>query len=366
VWNHTEITKKLSIKFPIIQAGMAGGITTPELIAAVSNAGGLGMLGAGYMTPEQLESDIQKIIKLTSKPFGVNLFVPENPVVIQEEIERANQLLEPIRQRLGIKKKSHLPQINTSVFDEQIQIVLKYEVPVCSFTFGIPPRETIHQLKKNGIVTIGTATTVKEAIMNEEAGMDMVVVQGSEAGGHRGSFAESFDDSMIGTMALIPQVADHVSIPIIAAGGIMDGRGVFAALILGAEAVQMGTAFVTCIESGANELHKKAILNGTEEQTVITSAFSGKPARGLKNEFIMTMKEHEDNLPAYPIQNMLTQDIRSEAAKQKKSEWMSLWCGQNPRLSKHLHAAELIEMITNQIEEIINKFHLIKETERLI
>jgi nitronate monooxygenase len=269
------------------------------------------------MTPEELETNIQKLRGLTSKPFGVNLFVPENPEVLQEEIERVNQLLEPIRQILGIEKKNDVPQVNTSVFDEQIQIVLKYEVPVCSFTFGIPEIDIIDKLNNNGIITIGTATTVKEAIMNEAAGMNMIVVQGSEAGGHRGSFAESFDHSMIGTMALIPQVADQVSIPIIAAGGITDGRGVLASLVLGAKAVQMGTAFVTCKESGANELHKKAILNATEEQTVITWAFSGKPARGLNNEFIKKMKDYETTLPAYPIQNMLTQDIRSEAAKQK-------------------------------------------------
>jgi nitronate monooxygenase len=275
------------------------------------------MIGAGYMTPEELETNIQKLRGLTSKPFGVNLFVPENPEVLQEEIERVNQLLEPIRQILGIEKKNDVPQVNTSVFDEQIQIVLKYEVPVCSFTFGIPEIDIIDKLNNNGIITIGTATTVKEAIMNEAAGMNMIVVQGSEAGGHRGSFAESFDHSMIGTMALIPQVADQVSIPIIAAGGITDGRGVLASLVLGAKAVQMGTAFVTCKESGANELHKKAILNATEEQTVITWAFSGKPARGLNNEFIKKMKDYETTLPAYPIQNMLTQDIRSEAAKQK-------------------------------------------------
>lgn len=157
-------------------------------------------------------------------------------------------------------------------------------------------------------------------------------------------------------MALIPQVADQVSIPIIAAGGITDGRGVLASLVLGAKAVQMGTAFVTCKESGANELHKKAILNATEEQAVITRAFSGKPARGLNNAFIKKMKDHETTLPAYPIQNILTQDIRSEAVKQKNKEFMALWCGQNPRLSKNLHAAELIEMITNQVETIINKF----------
>ncbi|WP_363549427.1 nitronate monooxygenase [Caldifermentibacillus hisashii] len=356
MWNKTEVTNKLSIKFPIIQAGMAGGITTSELVAAVSNAGGLGMIGAGYMTPEELESNIQKVRDLTSKSFGVNLFVPEKPDVLQEEIESANQLLEPIRQMLGIEKKNDVPQIDTAVFEEQIQIVLKYEVPVCSFTFGIPQREIIDKLNNYGIITIGTATTVKEAIMNEAAGMNMIVVQGSEAGGHRGSFAESFDHSMIGTMALIPQVSDQVSIPIIAAGGITDGRGVLASLVLGAKAVQMGTAFVTCKESGANELHKKAILNATEEQAVITGAFSGKPARGLNNAFIKKMKEHETIFPAYPIQNMLTQDIRSEAAKQKNKEFMALWCGQNPRLSKNLHAAELIEMITNQVETIINKF----------
>jgi len=192
--------------------------------------------------------------------------------------------------------------------------------------------------------------------MNEEAGMDMVVVQGSEAGGHRGSFAEPFDQSMIGNLALIPQAADHVSIPIIAAGGIMDGRGVFASLILGAQAVQMGTAFVACKESGAHERHKQAILNASEEQAVITSAFSGKPARGLINEFILRMKGHEDALPAYPIQHMLTRDIRSEAAKQNKKEWMSLWCGQNPRLSKNVPAAELIETIARQVETIIHRF----------
>lgn len=176
MWNNTEVTKKLSIKFPIIQAGMAGGITTPELVAAVSNAGGLGMIGAGYMTPEELESNIQKVRDLTSKSFGVNLFVPEKPDVLQEEIESANQLLEPIRQMLGIEKKNDVPQIDTAVFDEQIQIVLKYEVPVCSFTFGIPQREIIDKLNNNGIITIGTATTVKEAIMNEAAGMNMIVV----------------------------------------------------------------------------------------------------------------------------------------------------------------------------------------------
>ncbi|MBE3571167.1 MAG: nitronate monooxygenase, partial [Bacillales bacterium] len=204
MWYETEVTKKLSLKYPIIQAGMAGGITTPELVAAVSNAGGLGMIGAGYMTPKDLELSIQKVRDRTDKPFGVNLFVPETPVVVQEEIDKANQLLEPICQRLGIDQKKEVPLINTTSFDEQIQIVIKNKIPVTSFTFGIPPRNVIEQLKENGITVIGTATTVNEARQNEDAGMDMIVVQGSEAGGHRGSFADPFDQAMIGTIALIP------------------------------------------------------------------------------------------------------------------------------------------------------------------
>jgi len=360
MWHETEVTKRLSLKYPIIQAGMAGGITTPELVAAVSNAGGLGMIGAGYMTPKDLELSIQKVKEWTDQPFGVNLFVPENPVVVQEEIERANQLLEPIRQKLGIEKKKEDPILNNSTFEEQIQIVIKNKIPVASFTFGIPPRNVIEQLKQNDIVVIGTATTVNEAIQNEDAGMDMIVVQGSEAGGHRGSFAESFDQAMIGTIALIPQVSDRVKIPVIAAGGIMDGRGVLASLILGAQAVQMGTAFVTCKESGAHELHKKAILNSSEEQTAITSAFSGKPARGVNNEFIRMMKDYERELPPYPIQNNLTQTIRKEAAKQGKREWMSLWCGQNPRLSQHVTAAELIHSVVDQVEKSLKSIEFQK------
>ena len=355
MWYQTEVTKKLSIQYPIIQAPMAGGITTPELVAAVSNAGGLGMIGAGYMTVENLESVIRQIFKLTSKPFGVNLFVPENPAYSEEEIKRANEALEPTRKILEIEKRNdQVLTINPLAFEDQIHLVIKYNIPICSFTFGIPPRNVLEQLKEHGVITIGTATTVTEAEMIEAADMDMVSVQGSEAGGHRGSFAGPFTESMIGTMALIPQVADHVSIPVIAAGGIMDGRGVLSSLILGAQSVQMGTAFLTCIESRANELHKQRILNSSEDQAVITSAFSGKPARGIKNEFMINMQAYEHVLPPYPIQNMLTQDIRAQAAVQKNPEYMSLWCGQNPRLSKHIHAGELMKSIVKQVESTIN------------
>lgn len=353
MWHENKVTQILNIKYPIIQAGMAGGITTPELVAAVSNAGGLGTLGAGYMTPDQLRSSILKVKQLTNKPFGVNLFIPEIQDVSEEEIEKANEWLRPFREQLNISEIPKVKKTTESIFEKQIEIIMEEQVPVCSFTFGIPSKETVQQLKKRKIVMIGTATTVKEAIANEENGMDMVVVQGSEAGGHRGTFMGSFEDAMIGTMALVPQTVDHVEIPVIAAGGIMDGRGVLAALVLGAQAVQMGTAFVTSLESGVTKSHKEAILNSNEEQTVVTSTFSGKPARGIRNEFIMKMMKHEKELPKYPIQNTLTTSIRREAAKQKRTEWMSLWCGQNSRSSQYQTASETISDIRSQVDEMV-------------
>ncbi|MCJ7841056.1 nitronate monooxygenase [Lederbergia sp. NSJ-179] len=353
MWYESRITQALNIKYPIIQAGMAGGVTTPELVAAVSNAGALGTLGAGYMSPEQTQESIRKIKQLTDQPFGVNLFVPELPDISEDVIEKANEWLRPFREELNLSEKPEVQKPSASFFEKQIEIMMEEQVPICSFTFGIPPKETVQKLKKRNTVVIGTATTVKEAMANEEHGMDMVVVQGSEAGGHRGTFMGSFEEAMIGTMALIPQTVDHVDIPVIAAGGIMDGRGVLAAMVLGAEAVQMGTAFVTSVESGANVQHKEAILTSHEEQLVVTSAFSGKPARGVQNDFITKMAKHEKELPKYPLQNALTKQIRSEAAKQNRPEWMSLWCGQNPRSSKHQSASELISEILVQVNDIV-------------
>lgn len=350
-----SITEKLQIKHPIIQAGMAGGITTPELVAAVSNAGALGTLGAGYLSPEKTREAIRKIKQLTDKAFAVNLFVPEHPVVSQEAIKHSTDLLTAFYQDLGIQEVPPVNELTPSSFHQQIEVLIEEQVPVSSFTFGIPTEEVISALKRESITTIGTATTVQEALANEKQQIDMVVMQGSEAGGHRGSFLKSTEESMIGTMALIPQTVDHVTIPVIAAGGIGDGRGLVASLSLGADAVQIGTAFVTTEESGANPLHKQAIMESTEDKTVLTKAFSGKPARGIRNEFIDKMQGYEHQLPAYPIQNTLTQKMRKEAAKQNRPEYLALWSGQNPRSSTSKSAGELIQAIISQREDIVKK-----------
>ncbi|WP_082234885.1 NAD(P)H-dependent flavin oxidoreductase [Halobacillus massiliensis] len=347
--NPNDFTKMTGIKHPIVQAGMAGGITTSDLVAGVSKAGALGTIGAGYMNADALEKMLNEIKDLTTSPYGVNLFIPERPEINEKELKEATEKLAPYRKELNIEK-NELPSLPNE-FNRQLELIIKHQVPVCSFTFGVPDRDIVRELKKQGIIVIGTATTVEEALINEENGVDAVTAQGSEAGGHRGTFKDSFEKGMIGMMSLVPQVVDKVQIPVIAAGGIMDGRGLLAAQVLGAQGVQMGTAFVTSVESGAKSLHKEAILHTAEDQTVITSAFSGKPARGIENQFTREMQSVDT--PPYPLQNSLTKEIRKEAAAQNKPDYMSLWSGQSPRLSRHLSAAAIIEQVMAEREDAI-------------
>ncbi|WP_027417128.1 NAD(P)H-dependent flavin oxidoreductase [Aneurinibacillus terranovensis] len=357
MWSETKGTDILGIEYPIIQAGMAGGYTSPQLVAAVSNAGGLGSLGAGYLTPEQIHVAVHEIRSLTDKPFAVNLFIPGSVNDSPEKIGRINALMQPYRNELGLKSAPHDPEYKQP-FEDQIAVLLEEKVPVFSFTFGIPSNEIIEKCKNNGITLIGTATTVHEAVKLEACGIDMIVGQGFEAGGHRGTFLHSFEDSLVGTMALIPQLVDRVTVPVIASGGIMDGRGIAAALALGASGVQMGTAFLTCEESMTHEKHKEALLSSADESTTITRAFSGKPARGIKNKFIVEMAEHTEDLPAYPIQNALTQDIRRSAAKRNITDYMSMWAGQASALCTTQSAGQLVAHLVEQTEQVfanINK-----------
>ncbi|MDX8044969.1 nitronate monooxygenase [Gracilibacillus sp. S3-1-1] len=354
---NNEITERFKIKHPIIQAPMAGGVTTSELVAEVSNNGGLGMIGAGYMTPIQIRKQIRELKNLISNPFGINLFVPKEIDVTLDNIKVANQLLDRIREKVHLPQKDNnieIPAFNNmyETFMEQIKVVIEENVPICSFTFGIPPEKVISELKKSDIILMGTATTVREAVENEKAGMDIVIVQGSEAGGHRGSFSNTNNEGLVGSISLIPQVVDNISIPVVAAGGIMDGRGLMAAICLGAKGVQMGTAFLTCMESGAHKVHKDAVINATEEDTVLTRSFSGKLARAITNNFIMSIENNEQLLPDFPVQNKLTQDIRKAAATNSDKEFMSLWSGQSPRLAKQQTVKMLINNIMSQAETI--------------
>lgn len=344
MWPETEVTTKLGIRYPIIQAGMAGGVTTPEMVAAVSNAGGLGTLGAGYMSPEAMKKAIREIRALTPKPFAVNLFIPQPVVENPKVIDEMNHHLDYYRKQLHLTNLSPETPLFFDGFPRQIEVVLSEEVPVFSFTFGILPEDMVKQMKEREITLIGTATTVEEAMELEKSGVDLIVAQGWEAGGHRGTFLSSIEESNLGTMALVPQLVDQVQLPVIAAGGIMDARGIAASLHLGAQGVQLGTAFLTCKESGAHRSYKEALLYRKKgEATEITSVFSGRPARGVKNVFMAEMKDYPGSIPAYPIQHYLTSDIRTAAARQEQIEYMSLWAGEGFSLCQERTARELMK-----------------------
>lgn len=338
----TGFTRRLDIQYPIIQAPMAGGPATPKLAASVSSAGGLGNLGAAYLSPEQIRNAIREVRQHTSLPFGVNLFAPEPSSESEETIAAMNRFLQPIRKRFGLALQPSMP-VQTELFEEQVHVLLEEKVPVFSFTFGIPPLDVIHAMKREGTVVIGTATTVEEAVMLQDAGVDAIVAQGSEAGGHRGTFLKNAHASLIGTMALVPQIVDRVSVPVIASGGIMDGRGILASLALGASAVQMGTAFLASPESGAHPVYKQQILTANEDATDLTYAYSGKAARGIVTEFMEEVRVYPGAIPAFPVQNALTKDIRQAAAQANHPGYMSLWSGQGLRLATDRPAAAIVK-----------------------
>ncbi len=344
---HTALTKLAGIEVPIIQAPMAGGAATPELIAAVCNAGGLGSFGAAYSSPQAIHDGIADIKSRTDKPFNVNLFVFDPPKPDSQQIARALELLQPIRDALNVPR-GDLPHKLAEDFAAQLDAVIAAKPRVASFTFGILSREQVDGLKAAGTLVIGTATSVAEARAWEAVGADMICAQGSEAGAHRGTFLGSFEASMVGTMALVPQVVDAVRVPVIAAGGIMDGRGIAAALVLGAAGVQLGTAFLTSPEAGTHPAWKAALRNARDDQTLITRAFSGRHARGLVNEFMRTLNPQQHEIPAFPIQNALTGPLRQAAAKANRPEYLALWAGQAASMSRSLPAAQLVSRLAEE------------------
>jgi nitronate monooxygenase len=339
-----NMTELLKISLPLIQAPMAGGATTPELVAAVSNAGGLGSLGAGYMTPDEMRRAIKKIRELTHKPFAVNLFIPQEHHASHEQINQVTKIIQEacheLNLTIGMIKPPYAPS-----FEEQMAVILEEKIAVFSFTFGIPAEIWIKKLKENGVILMGTATTLSEATLLEKRGIDAIVAQGSEAGGHRGTFIGKAEDALIKLSDLVPDLIHHTKIPIIAAGGIMDAKGISAALALGASAVQLGTVFLTCTESGIHPSYKQELLNTMQDSTTLTRVFSGKLARGINNKFISRMKLHETTILDYPIQNALTVPMRKEAAKKNSTDFMSMWAGQSAYLCENLSVAELIKKL---------------------
>lgn len=355
-----SLTRRLSLTHPVIQAPMAGGADTPELVAAVSSSGGIGFIGATYLAPEKIREAAHAVRQRTDRPFGINLFAPLAPPEDVANAADAIAHIAPYYEELGLPPPG-MPAVQSLPFDEQLAASLESGAAAFSFTFGLLPSGAIAAIKARGMVLLGTATSVEEAVALEAAGVDAVVAQGSEAGGHRGTFMGDFQSAMIGTMALVPQVVDAVRVPVVASGGIMDGRGIAAALALGASAVQMGTAFLTCDEAGIPDVYKERILRANERETRLTRAFSGRFARGIVNRFMHEIDDRGDNRPAnlailpFPLQNALTRPLRTAAAKQGRSEFLSLWAGQGTRMARRQSAAELVRLLNDETETAVRR-----------
>ena len=353
-WNRNRLTERLGIDYPIIQ-GPLGGLSSQKLTAAVSNFGGLGSVGALSLPPAAITDVIAEIRSLTSRPFAVNLWVSMEDEGARTSDEAAfNRSLGPLAGHLaalGAPRPSYQPA-SPLRFEDQVRVLLDANVPVFSFIFGIPPREILEECRAKAIATIGTATTPDEALALEQAGVDAIVASGFEAGGHRGSFLRPAEDSLIGTMSLVPQVVDRVEVPVIAAGGIGDARGVTAALALGAEGVQLGTAFLISEDSGASRLHREALLGPNAGHTGLTRGFTGRLARGIRNRLMEELNRPDTELLPYPLQRGLIRNLATAAEAAGRADLMPLWAGQSATLSIGTDAPTLLSALVDDLYDI--------------
>jgi nitronate monooxygenase len=330
---------------------MAGEPTTTSLVVAVCEAGGYGILAGGYTRPDQFRDAIREVRARTAMPFGVNLFVPQPYEVIESEVNAALELLQPYAAELGIELT--VPDDFGDDVDALLDVAISESVEFLSFTFGILPSDWLVALREAGIATCGTATSVAEARALVAAGVDMVCAQGGEAGGHRGGFIGHPATSTVSLMALIPLIRDAIDVPLVAAGGIMDGRSIAAAFALGADAAQLGTAFLLCPEAGTSSPYRHAVAAATEVDTTLTAAFSGRQARGIRNRLSDDLAAVA--LPPYPVMNGLTRSLRRAAAEQGRAEFLSLWAGHGVPACHDVPAATLVSTLEHDTETAIQR-----------
>lgn len=326
------------LRVPIVQAPLAGGPSTPELAAAVGNAGALGFVAAGYKTPEAMSEDIAATRALTAEPFGVNVFAATPSAVEPSELDAYAKRVGASTAALGVEPGP--PRSDDDHFEEKCERLLADPVSLVSFTFGCPSSELVDRLHDAGSRVWVTVTDPDEARIAAEAGADAVVAQGIEAGGHRASFDDSRGGDY-GLLALLELLAAAVHLPLVASGGIVNGRGVAAALCSGASAAQLGSAFMRCPEAGTADVHREALAR--PGRTAVTRAFTGRNARGIVNRFLT---ENTSEAPAaYPAVHHMTAPIRAEARKTGDAEALNLWAGQAHELAEEIPAADLVRKL---------------------
>lgn len=357
MWNDTKATALLGIEYPILQGPFGGGLSSVELVSTVSNAGGLGGYGAYTLSPQEIYEIDRQIRLATGKPYNLNLWISDTDApggaASDEQYERARKAFKPYFDEAGIPLPEK-PATFQSRFENQLQVVLDIRPKVFSFMFGILPEDVLEQCRRLGIITVGAATTLDEAIALEKTGVDMIIASGFEAGGHRPSFLAPAEVSTTGTFVLLQLIREKVKIPVIAAGGIANGRGIAAALTLGADAVQLGTAFLACDESNALPMHRQMLFSDAAKYTTLTRAFTGRLGRGLTNRVIRDLAGREKEVLPFPLQTTFMSGLRKAAIDREKWDMVFFWGGQIAPVLKHRKARELMKSLIDETNALID------------
>ncbi|MGE0423205.1 MAG: NAD(P)H-dependent flavin oxidoreductase [Reyranellaceae bacterium] len=351
MWSDRRFLDLAGIEHPVLLAPMAGS-GTPALGAAVSEAGGLGSLACAMLTPEQIRAGVGVIRQRTDKPFNVNFFVHTPPVPDAAREAAWRQSLGAYYAEFGIDPAKIPEGPGRAPFDEvTCELMVELKPKVVSFHFGLPEKRLLDRVKAAGCVTLSSATTVEEARWLEDRGVDAIIAQGNEAGGHRGMFLTEDIAAQPGTFALVPQIVDAVKVPVIAAGGIADARGVVAALALGASAVQLGTAYLFCDEAGITPIHRAALKSARADQTALTNVFTGRPARGLLNRVIREQGPISQHAPAFPLATSGIGPLRAATEAKGSGDFSPLWSGQAASLGQGGPAAEFTRKLIERARE---------------
>jgi len=346
-WSDNRIVRLFGIELPVIQAPMAGA-TTPEMVIAVSDAGGLGSLPAALYSIDQLQATLRQIRAATAKPINVNFFTHVTPAPEPARQAAWNAKLQPYYAELGLDAMPPAAAPARNPFDDgYCSVVEEFRPEVVSFHFGLPKANLLERVKKTGAKIIASATTVAEARWLAEREVDAVIAMGFEAGGHRGNFLTDDMSTQVGTMALVPQVVDAVKIPVIAAGGIADRRGVRAAFALGASAVQVGTAYLFTTEAQISRLYREALDAAGDDGTALTNLFTGRPARGIVNRLMRELGPLAADVPAFPTAGASLAPLRASAEKLGKTDFTNLWAGQAASLGRAMSAGDLTRKLAD-------------------
>ncbi|OQP61958.1 2-nitropropane dioxygenase [Niastella vici] len=356
MWNKTKATDILGIDYPILQGPFGGNFSTVELLAAVSNAGGLGGFGAYTLSAQEIIDVNTKIKAATNKPYNINLWVNDsdapNGAVTDEQYNEVSKLFKPYFDEAGIPLPAK-PAPFQSRYGNQLEVVLNIRPKVFSFVFGIPSADVLEQCRRLGIKTVGAATTLDEGIALDNAGVDMIIASGFEAGGHRPSFLAPVEQSYTGTFVLLQLIKEKVKTPVIAAGGIANGRGMAAAFTLGADAVQIGTAFLATEESGATPVHRQMLFGEAAKYTSLTRAFTGRPGRGITNRLIKDFAGNEKGTLPFPLQSHFMSSLRKAAIDKQQWEMILFWSGQIAPILKHTKATTLMQSLIEETAAIM-------------